>query len=202
MLAVFELGSFRDVVIRLTQLLDTAGVQGALIGGLAAAAYADGRKTNDVDLVVGLPDEDIERFLDLAADLGFDRRLPDAAEFARQARVLLLQDRQTGTPVDIGLAGLAFELEAIESAGPLGPGLGRVIRPEDLIVMKAVAGRPKDILDIEAVLRARPSVDLPRIRALLREFASVLEDDNCVRVLAEAVRTSQRYLSPHRRDEG
>jgi len=41
--------------------------------------------------------------------------------------------------------------------------------------MKAVAGRPRDMADIEAVLDANPEVDLGRVRRWLHEFSSALD---------------------------
>jgi hypothetical protein len=51
----------------------------------------------------------------------------------------------------------------------------RVPTPEDLIIMKAVAQRPKDLNDIEAILRAHPDLDLDRVMRWTREFAAALE---------------------------
>ncbi|MBN2387682.1 MAG: hypothetical protein JXB85_11745, partial [Anaerolineales bacterium] len=48
-------------------------------------------------------------------------------------------------------------------AEPFGGSLGglklRLPNPEDLIILKAVAHRPKDVLDIKSVLASQPAVD-------------------------------------------
>jgi len=41
--------------------------------------------------------------------------------------------------------------------------------------MKAVAGRPRDMMDIENVISANPDLDVERIRRWVREFAAVLD---------------------------
>ena len=41
--------------------------------------------------------------------------------------------------------------------------------------MKAVARRPKDVVDIDSILNVNRNLDLDRIRHHLREFSSVLE---------------------------
>jgi predicted nucleotidyltransferase len=46
---------------------------------------------------------------------------------------------------------------------------------EDLIIMKAVAHRAKDILDIQGVVDANPNLDKQRIKYWLRQFAEALE---------------------------
>lgn len=56
------------------------------------------------------------------------------------------------------------------------PGVSiRVASPEDIIVMKAVAGRGRDIVDIENILQACPDLDVERVRRWVREFSAVLE---------------------------
>ncbi len=51
----------------------------------------------------------------------------------------------------------------------------RLPRPEDLIIMKAVAQCPRDIIDIEALIDSHPDLDLRRIRSVVREFADALD---------------------------
>src|SRR5207245_1840529 len=50
----------------------------------------------------------------------------------------------------------------------------RIPRPEDLIIMKAVAGRPRDWEDIRRVAELHPRLDRKRIRKLVGKFAAVL----------------------------
>jgi hypothetical protein len=51
----------------------------------------------------------------------------------------------------------------------------RLPTPEDLIVLKAVAHRPKDLLDIAGILKSHPELDRARIERWAREFAAALE---------------------------
>ena len=44
--------------------------------------------------------------------------------------------------------------------------------------MNAIALRPRDVADIEALLEAHPHLDLQRIRTLLRVFTDALETDD------------------------
>jgi hypothetical protein len=46
--------------------------------------------------------------------------------------------------------------------------------PEDLIIMKAVAHRPRDLADIEGILAGVGDLNLRHIRRWVREFAKVL----------------------------
>lgn len=49
----------------------------------------------------------------------------------------------------------------------------RLPKVEDLMIMKAVAHRPRDLQDIEGLLQAHPNLDLSSVRQWVREFASV-----------------------------
>ena len=51
----------------------------------------------------------------------------------------------------------------------------RLPTPEDLIILKAVAHRPKDMIDIEAVIAAQEHIDTARIAFWVRQFAELLE---------------------------
>ncbi|HXK20393.1 MAG TPA: nucleotidyl transferase AbiEii/AbiGii toxin family protein [Polyangiaceae bacterium] len=152
----------------------------AVIGGVAASLLGRPRVTKDVDLVV-LADEDAWRSL-LEAGLrhGVEARIPDALEFARTSRVLLLRHQPTGIEVDLSFAALPFELELIERASVrVVRGVSfRVATPEDIVIMKSLALRPRDIADIEAILEAAPELDLERVRSTLRAFTEALETDD------------------------
>ena len=51
----------------------------------------------------------------------------------------------------------------------------RVPTPEDLIIQKAIAHRPKDLIDVKAIIDATPKLDKKRIKKWVKEFADFLE---------------------------
>jgi len=122
------------------------------IGAIAVQRWGEPRLTQDADLmlVTGFGDE--EPFVD--ALLGaFGSRREDAREFALRYRVLLLE-AQNGVPLDLSLGAMPFEERAVERASAFAIGEGRSLltcSAEDLIVLKAFAGRDKDWLDIDGV---------------------------------------------------
>ncbi|MEZ4594464.1 MAG: nucleotidyltransferase, partial [Chloroflexota bacterium] len=115
--------------------------------------------------------------LKLAAQVGLTPRLPDVVEFAKRSRVVLLEHQATGINVDISLGLLPFEIEAVERSQKhqIGAISVRLPTPEDLIILKAVANRPKDLLDIAEIIAANPDLDKQRVAFWVRQFADLLE---------------------------
>ncbi len=104
-------------------------------------------------------------------------RIPDAEDFALKNRVLLLRHTPTETEVDISLGILPFEEEMVER-GTTKSFAGLSIRlptPEDLIIMKAIAHRPKDLEDIRTIADKYPNLDRNRIEQWVRSFGDALE---------------------------
>lgn len=169
--------------------LRASRVEGVVIGGVAVSLLAEPRLTKDVDAVVWLESSEWERFLNSGQKHGFVPRYDAPLEFARKNRILLLTHKPTKTDVDISLGGLQFEREAIDRAISirLGRATIKLASPEDLMVMKAVASRPRDWADIESLLNSFPNSDLKRVRHWTSEFAAVLEapeiNDDLERIL-------------------
>ena len=106
-------------------------------------------------------------------------RIEKAVDFARTRHVFLARHEPSGVAVDVSLAWLPFEEEAIAAAETrdVAGVRARVVRPEDLVIYKMVAARPRDIDDVENLLAVHGRVmDLRRVRAVVADFAAVLED--------------------------
>ena len=112
---------------------------------------------------------------------------------SRARQVLLAVHEASGTPVDISLAWLSFEEEALRAcrtcdyAGvPI-----RIPRPEDLLIYKLVASRPRDLEDAEGLLILHgATMDLGRARDIVRQFAAALDDAERPQTLERLIRKS------------
>jgi hypothetical protein len=154
--------------------LEEAGVRYLVAGGLAVNAHGYLRFTKDVDIVVQLVPENIERAFAALTTAGYRPSVPiAAAQFAnvemrsgwiRDKNMQVLQfwsDSHPETPIDMFVTEpFPFE-EEYEHAlvKPLhGPLDVRFVSIRTLIHMKELAGRPQDLIDIE-YLRIRMDDD-------------------------------------------
>lgn len=163
----------------LQQLMIACGCPWMVIGGVAASLLGKPRFTGDVDIVILINDEkkNLAYILKMALRFGFHPRIKDAAGFARNNKVLLLAHTKSAINVDISLGLLPFEQAAIKRRRIRKA--GNVILylpvPEDLIIFKAVAHRPQDMLDIREIISIHPKIDKKYVRKTVKEFARVLE---------------------------
>jgi predicted nucleotidyltransferase len=168
---------FRATIEAIQRLLAKFDNRGVIIGGIAVGFLGKPRLTEDVDAMFLLSTQDIPMFLEAAKNENIHPRIQKAEEFARKNRVLLLQHIPTETNIDISLGFLPFEEEMVErgiiqSMGALSI---RLPAPEDLIIMKAIAHRPKDLEDIRTIVNKNPKLDISRIEQWVKQFAEVLE---------------------------
>lgn len=176
MLEPKDLTPLPAVLRDLVAWLKAGKVPGVVIGGLAASLLGRPRLTRDVDVLVLLDEGLWAEFLAAGAGYDFYPRRDDALAFAQETQVLLMRHRESGIDVDIVFGSLPFEKEAVARTAwvELGDVEVPLPLPEDLIIMKAVAHRPQDLADIEAILAAHSKLNLRRVRRWLREFAAAL----------------------------
>ena len=170
---------FLDALRALRDGLQALGVPWMIIGGVAVIAHGVPRYTADVDATVSAPDEPLERIFDVFARQRVVARIDGALAFARERQVLLLRHEPSGVDLDVSLAWLPFEIEALRRSEvrDFGGVTIRIPRPDDLVIYKLVASRPRDLEDVERLLLLHgPSLDLQHIAVTVREFADALED--------------------------
>ena len=171
-------GAFHDPLEALDNLLTQFDNRGVIIGGIAVSLLGQARFTEDLDAMVLLSIDEISHFLEIAKQEGIEPRISQAEDFARQNRVLLLRHTSSQTNIDISLGILPFEHEMVERSVVYEIDDTLKIRlptPEDLIIMKAIAHRPKDLLDIQGLVQKHPDLDHKRIQDCVVQFADLLE---------------------------
>ena len=172
-----SLEPFRATIQSIQRLLAKYNDRGVIIGGIAVGLLGKPRFTADVDALFLLSTQDIPQFLELARAENITPRMQNAEGFAKKNRVLLLKHSPTDIDIDISLGILPFEEEVVERGitRTFANLSARLPTPEDLIILKAVAHRPKDLEDIRVVAGNFPNLDIRRIEQWVKAFADVLE---------------------------
>ncbi len=172
-----ELFPLLEPLIALHRLLSLFDQRGVVIGGVASSLLGKPRLTADIDVLLLLSTKDIPSLIDATKAEGFEPRIANMQEFAVKNRVLLFVHSGSNINLDITLGILPFEEEIVQrsTVAKIGDISLRLPTPEDLIIMKAVAHRPKDLLDIQAVFESNPGMDKSRIQKWVKEFAEILE---------------------------
>ena len=150
-----------DALELLADILEEHQLSGVLIGGHAVNVWAEPRFTADIDLTVRADADGIEAVRRALADHGYrvvravGAKLPSGPDFLRFARGI------DDPPVDLQAAKTSFQEEVIRRARP---GRPPIATPEDLIVLKLIAHRLKDIVDLRNLI-ALPDLDWGYIEA-------------------------------------
>jgi len=160
--------------VELLQALSDGEIQYVLVGGLAVQLHGFLRSTFDIDLVLAMNDENLDRFIEIAKRYGLIPVIPvpiDALKNARQIEqwhrekgmlAFALREPQTGgTVVDILVRPEVPYEKLIANAIP-GKLFARqvwIASIDDLLIMKRSANRPKDRLDIVALEKIQRGED-------------------------------------------
>jgi hypothetical protein len=171
----------------LHDVFEGLGVRWYVFGAQAAIFHGVVRATADIDVTVDLGARGTCELVKGLTDGAFELRVADD-EFIDKTRVLPVLHARTRVPVDVVLAGPGLEelffdrMVEREVGGVIIP----VASSEDLIVMKILAGRPKDLEDVRGVLSAkmRP-IDVAQIRETLGLLERALDQSDLLPVFED-----------------
>ncbi len=173
--------------VELQAVCQSQGWQFCFIGGLALQRWGEPRQTVDADLTLLTGFGGEEPFIQILLQ-HFEGRIPDAAQFARERRVLLLRSLG-GVGLDVALAGLPYEEVVIERSSFFEYRLNTTLRTcsaEDLVVLKAFAGRGQDWVDVERIIvRQAGKLDWDYIHAQLAPLAELKESPEILEQLKQ-----------------
>lgn len=169
-------------VMTLQERLKQAGVLSAVIGGMAVGVFGEPRVTRDVDVKVLLGREDAARLLEIISP-DYTPLQADPPQALKRNGILFVQD-DLGTRLDLMLADVGFDEEAIRRAQPVEVQPGVVITictAEDLIIYKLISVRAQDHADAESVIRRQgDALDDDYVLRWLCQFEAALDDSTLV----------------------
>lgn len=155
-----------EVARAVADVLDRHGLGYAIGGAIALGFYAAPRATIDVDINIFVPPADgLSVALRALSDAGFAPHEDEATLHARANAEGQFRGTISGLRVDVFVPAIAYYAELADRRRQVVL-LGRpawILGPEDLVVLKLMFFRRKDLADVEALLRDQGvSVDRAR----------------------------------------
>ena len=143
-----------------------------VMGGQAVLIYGEPRFTSDIDVTLGVGAEDLKKLLSLCKKLGLKPMTKNPESFVSETMVLPARDPSTGLRVDFIFSFTPYEREAIRRTKKVKMGRQMVhfASPEDVILQKIFAGRPRDLEDVRGILLRGRRLDALYIARWLKEF--------------------------------
>lgn len=163
---------FEEILSRIGACLGRHGLPYMIIGGQAVLLYGEPRLTRDIDITLGVGTDRINELLAIVQELSLKPLPKDIEAFVRQTMVLPALDEAIGIRVDFIFSFTPYETEAIKRAKKIII-MDQVVSfasPEDVMIHKIFAGRPRDIEDVRAIMLKNPEIDAQYIRSWLKEF--------------------------------
>ena len=150
----------------LIRLFRESEIPYALMGEVAVAVYGIPRVTHDLDFTISIDRQRLPEFYAAVEELGYS--VPDVYESGwvdQVAGMPLVRVRQwvdnQVIDIDLFLAESTFQESVLSRRKEfmVEGNLAWVVTPEDLILLKLIAGRPCDLGDIQDILMAQGQLD-------------------------------------------
>lgn len=172
--------SLQQTLSDLVIVLQRHQIPFALIGGLAVSIRGEPRFTADVDVVIGVDLPSAIRWLGVLQESTFRPLVSDAVELMRSVYLLPLRHTVTNVKVDVAIGVSGFERQIIARSTKVRVSdlLVPVATAEDLILMKLLAARPRDIEDTARIeMRQRAELDWEYLLKTGNELQEALSVD-------------------------
>lgn len=158
----------------LVALLDTHGLTYAVVGGLAASAHGEARFTRDIDVALMVEnDAEAAQCIYSFVQAGYVVIATVGQEATHRLATARLR-HPDGVVCDLIFATCGIESEIVASAERMELFPEKWVTTataESMITMKVLSAttkRPRDLGDLQAMLRANPALDESRVASLLQ----------------------------------
>jgi len=163
-----------DVYKKIVTFLNRGKYKYIIIGGIAAGTIGEARATGDVDVDIIVSKENVPPFLDKLAKAGFKLSKKICLESVEQTGIF--QINCGAFHIDFLVASTDIEICAFERAQKRNLyGIKAYFpTPEDMILLKIIPGRDKDLLDAKNIVaRHKEKLDI----VYLKNWATKLCDE-------------------------
>ncbi len=176
-----------DALREIAGIFESMQVRYVVMGGLAVRVYGIPRPTHDVDFTVALGRHNLQRFFDRAANAGYMIPEPYLQGWVDQvAGMPLVKVRSNlgahSIDIDIFLAESTFQDSLLARRRSEDFERGRIwfVSPEDLVLLKLIAGRPRDYLDVQDVLFTQGQLDEDYLQSWASELGVTEQLENAL----------------------
>lgn len=165
------------VIKKLVVFLNKGKFEYVIIGGVAVGVLGEPRTTGDVDVDILLDKDNISQFLNKATNAGFKIDRQRCIETAKLTSVFQINYREFH--IDFIIASIDLEREVFKrKKGIKLFGLKVYLpTPEDLILLKIIPGRPKDLIDAEGIVnRHKGKLDIDYLEKWAQKLCDEAQD--------------------------
>lgn len=166
-----------DVFVKLVSFLNKEKFEYIIIGGMAAAVLGEPRVTGDIDVDILLDKDNISDFLEKAKKAGF--KIDKQRSTERAAKTSIFQIDYEDYRVDLIIASIDLEKDAFKRKKAITMYGVKAFFPtaEDLILLKIVPGRPKDLIDVENIaVRHKGKLDIKYLTKWAQKLSDEMQD--------------------------
>ena len=159
-------------LLKIVDCLTELSIEYAVMGGLAVRAHAIPRPTNDVDLTIALTREKLPNWLEQLEERGvtvpniYRTGWVDCVAGMPIVKLKTYLDPKQSVDIDVFLAEsefqsgiLARKVQVDVEGKPIW-----LITAEDLILLKLIASRPRDLIDVADILFVQGELDKDYMR--------------------------------------
>ena len=172
------MSKLEEVLKRLVACFVSHEIPYVVMGGLAVRVHALPRPTNDVDFTIMLARERLPELFDAVEKIGltvpetYKSGWVDEVAGMPIVKIRHYFEAGLGVDVDVFLAESEYQRVLIERRQPLEvDGFSCwLVTPEDLLLLKLIASRPRDLVDIQDILFTQGQLD----EAYMRTWATRL----------------------------
>ncbi|MBN2578022.1 MAG: nucleotidyltransferase [Pirellulales bacterium] len=168
---------FDRLLKKISEAFEAAEIPYMIIGGQAVLYYGEPRFTRDIDVTVGLGSAEAEPVLAMIAAQGWRVLADNPRQFLAETMVLPVVDPDSEIRIDFIFSQTEYERQALARSiqVPLDDVRLRIVALNDLVVMKILGNRPRDLEDLRKILIKNPHVDRTFVENTLNEIDQVLE---------------------------
>lgn len=181
---------FEEIISRIATALKDRHIPYMIIGGQAVLLYGEPRFTRDIDITLGVNVDSLEEVLSIANELSLKPLPQDIKSFVSQTMVLPVLDEASSIRIDFIFSFTPYEAEAIKRARKIllmGVEVS-FASPEDVIIHKIFAGRPRDLEDVRIIILKNPEIDKQYIQEWLKEFDAYSDEKRFLKTFEEIVK--------------